>query len=453
MLEKRLEKMELLKTALDKLIEKHKSLKSENEELQDVNDHLFKELEKSDGLKSKNDELQERNERLRSEIEDRELTVKEAAGIIVNLEYEVGQLEIALVDTRPSTAETVTETDTNYLNTSAEGTQPPSSPLQIYRLTRSSPSQKSSTPRLRSRRSMTPRRSATPTMTSKPSATLSSGSYSTRDSLAPDDGGENEDEGKKSDAFMMRAPPSLSVLSESSFPSIYGYPRRSDNEALRKGPRDDTATRQSPEGDADSRTRLAKEYRKARVDQWIQDRYLQPKKTRTPHAPARTDGQQTSFGEALPPATPAAATNDDEDDMDIWRVSPAKAAPARKARKSPKPHPEELDGPSFAGPIFGTNFLPPVEGTPGLAWTYEPPPPPPPAAVPRPHTADAVVTWAPLALPHAQADGTAEDAHAATATQLSGHGRRGSGIVGFGRKVSLKVKKRFGRRESDCPAG
>lgn len=451
----------MLKTALDKLIEKHKALKSENEELQDVNEHLLEELEKTEELKSENDELREKNEQLRSEIEDREQTVKEAAGIIVNLEYEVGQLEIALVDTRPSTAETATETDTNYLNTSAEGTQPPSSPLQIYQLTQSSPDRKSSTPRLRSRRSMTPRRSATPTLKSKPSVASSSVSYSTRDSVAPGGDDEDDDEGARSDVFTMGPPPSLSALSESSFRSIYGSPRRSINEALRKEPRDDAATPKKTESDAESKARLAKEHRKARVDQWIQDRYLQPKKTRTPHTPARLDGQHTSTAEPSQTVPPAAPTNDDEDnDVNIWRVPPAKATPARKPRKSPQPDPEDLEGPSFAGPIFGTNFLPAVEGTPRLAWTYEPgppPPPPPPADVPRPHTADAVVTWAPLALPHAQMDGTPEGARVAaadaTATQQSGHGRRNSAIVGFGRRISLRVKKRFGRRESDCPSG
>jgi len=449
MLEKRLERTEMLKTALDNLIEKHKSLKSENEELQDVNEHLLEELEKTEELKSENDELREKNEQLRSEIEDRERTVKEAAGIIVNLEYEVGQLEIALVDTRPSTAETATETDTNYLNTSAEGTQPPSSPLQIYQLTQSSPDRKSSTPRLRSRRSMTPRRSATPTLKSKPSVASSSVTYSTRDSVAPGGDDEDEDEGARSDIFTMEPPPSLSVLSESSFRSIYGSPRRSNNEALRKEPRDDTPTQKKPESDAESRARLAKEHRKARVDQWIQDRYLQPKKARTPHTPTRTDRQHTSTTEPSQTAPPAVITYNDEDDVDMWGVTSA-----RKPRKSTQPAPEDLEGPSFAGPIFGTNFLPPVEGTPGLAWTYEPPPP---AAASRPHTADPVVTWAPLALPYAQADGSAEGARVATAdataTQQSGHGRSNSAIVGLGRRISLKVKKRFGRRESDCPSG
>lgn len=456
MLEKRLEKMELLKTALDKLIEKHKSLKSKNEELQDVNEHLLEDLDKSERLKDKNNELQEENEQLRGEIEDREQTVKEAASIIVNLEYEVGQLEIALVDTRPSTAETATETDTNYLNTSAEGTQAPSSPLQTYRLTRSSSDRKSSTPRLRSRRSMIPRRGETSTIKSRPSFTLSSVSYSTRRSLATGGDGEDEDDGLRADPFTMKAPPSLSVLSESSFRSIYGSPRRPNHEVLSKDSRDDTASKKGPEDEAESNARRAKEHRKARVDEWIQDRYMQPKKTRTLQAPARTDGQHDSTNEALQPTTPLAAPNDDEDELDIWRVSPAKATPTRKSHKCPNPTPEDTEGPSFAGPIFGTNFVPPVEGTPRLAWTYEPPPPPPPpqpAHIPRPHTADAVVMWAPLASPHAQTDGSAEGALAATATLQPGHGRRGSGIVGFGRRVSLKVKKTFGRRESNGPAG
>ena len=452
MLEKRLERMELLKTALENLVEKNKALKSDNDELQDVNERLLGELEKIEALKSKHDELQEKNEQLRSEIEDREQTVKEAAGIIVNLEYEVGQLEIALVDTRPSTAETATETDTNYLNTSAEGTQPPSSPLQIYHLTRSTTDQKSSTPRLRSRRSMTPRRNGTPTITSKPSATLSSVSYSTRDSLAPNDEGKDDaDEDMISDTFTMRAPPSLSVLSESSFRSIYASPRRSNKEASDKGPGENAAHNKSPEDEHERRTRRANAERKARVDQWIQDRHLQPKKHRTSHAPAHTDGQPSSMGEVSQTPTPVAAIANDEADMDIWRVSPPKA---RKTRNFPTPAPEDLESPSFAGPIFGTNFLPPVEDTRGLAWTYEPPPrPTPPAAVPRPHTADAVVRWAPLAPPQAQADGGAEDTHGTNAAQQAGHERRGSAILGFGRRVSLKVKKRFGRRGSDCPTG
>lgn len=456
MLEKRLERVELLKTAFEKLNEKYKTLKSENEELQDVNEHLLEELEKCEALKSKNGELQENNEQLRSEIEDREQTVKEAAGIIVSLEYEVGQLEIALVDTRPSTAETATETDTNYLNTSAEETQPPSSPLQIYRLARSTSDQKSSSPRLRSRRSMTPRRSGIQTRESNASATLSSVSYLTRDSVAPNDDSENE-EGRISDTFTMRGPPSLSVLSESSFPSIYGSPRRPENEASSKGRKADTASKKKPENDSERNTRLATAHRKARVDQWIQDRSLQPKKRRPAQAPARADSQHTSIDMVLQPTAPVAAASDghEEEDVDIWRVSPTKPAPARKAHKSPTPVPDDLEGPSFAGPIFGTNFLPAVEGSPRLPWTYERPqlPPPSAAVVARPHTADAAVRWAPLALPQAQADGNVEEADVATATQRPGHGRRGSAIVGFGRRVSLKVKMRFARRGSEGLAG
>lgn len=456
MLEKRLEKVELLKTAFEKLKEKNKTLKSENEKLQDVNEHLLEELEKCEALKSMYGELQEKNEQLRNEIEDREQTVKEAAGIIVSLEYEVGQLEIALVDTRPSTAETATETDTNYLNTSAEESQPPWSPLQIYRLAGSTSDQKSSSPRLRSRPSTKPRRSGLPTRESNASATLSSVSYSMRDSVAAEDDGEDEEEGMISDTFTMRGSPSLSVLSESSFPSIYGSPRRPDNEASRKGRKAEPASKKKPENDSERKTRLANAHRKARVDQWIQDRYLQPKKRRPAQAPARADSQHTSIDKVLQPTAPtAAASDDDEEDVDIWRVSPTKPAPARKGRKSPTPAPDDLEGPSFAGPIFGTNFLPSVEGSPRLPWTYEAPPLPPPSAavVTRPHTADAVVRWAPLALPQTQADGNAEEANVATATQRPVHGRRGSAIVGFGRRVSLKVKMRFARRGSEGVAG
>ena len=267
MLEKRLERMGLFKSALEGLVEKNKKLKAANEALKETNEGLLDDLET---LKNENEDLQERNDDLRKEAEERDETVKEAVGIIADLEHEVGHLEGVLVDTRPSTA-------------------PPSSP---------------------------------------------------------------------------------------------------------------------------------------------------------PHSNRAT------------PTTPSEGASDDGDDVDIWIDSPMKKlAAARRARKLPSEGTKDTEGPSFGGPIFNNTFLPPRENTPRTTRIYAAPPlSSPPAASPRAHTADAEEIWRPSALPQAQTSGNAEGFRGPTATQKPTRSRRCSALLGFGRKVSLKVRKRFGRKGSDCPS-
>ncbi|MCJ1301834.1 hypothetical protein MMC08_004635 [Hypocenomyce scalaris] len=78
-------------------------------------------LEKLETLETENRELQDINEELLRELEKRDQAVHEAVGIICDLEDKSERLELAMVDTRPPTAMPDTEQSTDVCN-------PPSSP-------------------------------------------------------------------------------------------------------------------------------------------------------------------------------------------------------------------------------------------------------------------------------------------------------------------------------------
>ncbi len=323
--------MDSLKSALEKIIEKNKLLKSENENLQTNNERLLEELDKTRILESENEQLKEKSKKLQEELEDRDQTVKEAAGIISDLEYEVGQMEVALVETRPTTA----QTDSDILPKHRVETQQPPPLLPLNSAPPITPERTPSIPTLRSRRTMTPARSS-----------------------------------QNSRTHIRTSPALTRELSRSS------APRQSSPSPKDKGP-----------------------------------------------------------------------SNDHED---IWRMSPPKPSPAAKPRRSLQEPAKGMESPSFAGPIFGNNFLPSSGRTPRTARTYAPPPRPRQHS-PHPHTADAGGRYKSTATPPVGQtyDGPEDFQGVSTATEPPPRHRRASSIISFGRKVSLRVKGGFGRRASE----
>ncbi|KAI9711145.1 MAG: hypothetical protein M1812_007249 [Candelaria pacifica] len=205
-------------TALEEQLERYKTQQTENEELQEVNEQLLAELEK------------------------RDRAVEEAVGIICELEEKVEGLEQKvdglqdqLADTRPSTA----QPDTECFTTDREDSLPPSSPPDFHGLPSMTPVRNMLPTQLPVRNLIdlaAPMMSKTPVR--KPSfLTSNSGSHnalrslyrvgedrrapfapsSTRDSMLSDVRSEK-------DLDYMNSP-RLSVLSESSFLSVYGDKR------------------------------------------------------------------------------------------------------------------------------------------------------------------------------------------------------------------------------------
>jgi len=382
-------------------------------------------------LEAENDELQEINGQLLQELEKRDQAVGEAVGLICELENKVERLEIALVDTRPSTA----QPDTDYLSTDAGGTESASSPPQTNQATPRTPDRKPSPPKLQSRPSITPavssklmslatlQTSRTPIRTPSflndkvSSASALRSLYLAEDNQSnvtfsftsgPRPGSllskDDDAQGPGSDTYTLNSP-RLSVLSESSFLSVYGSPKGFDSENMK-----DELSEVKPieEGfdESESRSSLKKQQRNARVDQWIQDRDTPSKASRTTRPHAGLDGQYSSIGEVL-------QTRPHLTDEEIWRASPQKGLAEHSSRKKHQRQVKVFESPSFGGPIFGTHVLPPtpdtlsadnqdsynpstpgtiaekslLDGTPGPARTYA-------ALLPRhrPHTADGVGT-------------------------------------------------------------
>ncbi|KAI9765577.1 MAG: hypothetical protein M1840_007266 [Geoglossum simile] len=386
---------------------------------------LEEQLEQSKELETENEELQEVNEQLLLELEKRDKAVEEAVGIICELEEKVEKLEEELMtETRPSTA----QPDTDYLTTEPEESAPPSSPPGT-----GNPKAPATPPPAASISKKNPSR---PGITKTSSSKLidvstpyhrnpPASAYRTPSFLTGEDSKSAGalrslylagEEGKGSYSFLTLsrrasgmsrdAPgspdpngdgmdsPRLSVLSESSFLSVYGDTRRldlnADDEPIGGYYEEEKGDDQF--GGAEDGVRQSnKQTRVARVEKWIDDRA-------TPSKPSRVSygrGQFLSIGDVLHNRLHLV------DDGKFYRSSPQRESPtfsmreerSRKENIEPmgmtdeiifgKNSPLQARGETFeppgcedeqrsenivpngmmSGTIFGQNLLPPTPDT------------------------------------------------------------------------------------------
>ncbi|KAI9777597.1 MAG: hypothetical protein M1839_008651 [Geoglossum umbratile] len=340
---------------------------------------LEEQLEQAKELEAENEELQEVNEQLLLELEKRDKAIEEAVGIICELEEKVERLEEDMMtETRPSTA----QPDTDYFTTEPDESVPSSSPpgtgngeapaTPPASLLKKGPSKPGTTKTASSRLVdvSTPHRPNPPASTyrtpsflngedSKSAGALRSlylageegrGSYSfltlsrRTSGISRDAPGSPDPNGDGMDS------PRLSVLSESSFLSVYGDTRHLDLDADGEtiGEDNDEGKNDDRLGDTEDGVRHSnKQARAARVEKWIDDRA-------TPSKPSRVSygrGQFLSIGDVLHNRSHLA------DDENFSRSSPQGEASAFSTRKE-RPRKENIEPMSTTGgTVFGQDSL------------------------------------------------------------------------------------------------
>ncbi|KAH0537254.1 hypothetical protein FGG08_005956 [Glutinoglossum americanum] len=293
---------------------------------------LEEQLEQAKELEKENEELQEVNEQLLQELEKRDRAVEEAVGIICELEEKVERLEEELAtETRPSTA----QPDTDYFTTEADESVPSSSPpgtgnreapatpppAKMLRKTPSKPGMiKTASSRLID--ISTPHRPNVPASAYRtPSFLTGEDSKSAGALRSLYLAGENEGRSTYSFLTLSRrasgvsrdAPgspdpngdgmdsPRLSVLSESSFLSVYGDTRRLDLDISDEPTRDENedGKEDSRRGETEDNGRpSSKQIKAARIEKWMDDRATPSKPSRASYGNG-SKGQFLSIGDVL----------------------------------------------------------------------------------------------------------------------------------------------------------
>ncbi|KAI9666837.1 MAG: hypothetical protein M1829_005640 [Trizodia sp. TS-e1964] len=341
---------------------------------------LEERLEQTLALESQNEELQEMNETLVEELAKRDRAVEEAVAIICQLEERLERMEERMINTRPSTA----QPDTEYFTTDAEETIPPSSPPETQRPktpTRSRPGI-SSNVSSRLIDLATPQRPAAKTTARAPSFLTSdkAGSAGALRSLYL--AGENESVfslkslsrqaskishegaawGVEEDDNRLAGleSPSLSILSESSFLSVYGERRRQERDRSALSHINEVATPSqgpNPRPSTEAENQGENTAKASRVEKWMDDRTIPNKTIRTsPGRIRRRDGQFVSINDVLHHQTPLA-----QEDSQI-RGSPRREMAAFVARQEDhRTGRKNITAPS--GSLFGQELLPPTPDT------------------------------------------------------------------------------------------
>jgi hypothetical protein len=301
-------------------------------------------------LAEENTQLRETNNRLSHEVRKTQLAVDEAVAIICEHEEKLADLGI-IQDTRPSTARPGDAgTDTPARPSSRSGPVTPTRFEVPHRGSSKRATQSVEPSRHRSATSKTSKQSKrTPSFLRE-----SNGSSSALRSLYLTD--ENKSKGAfsvmsmtgsmflREDAdpeTMTLDSPRLSVLSESSFMSVYGSPKHLDLNDGRPG-RDDIIFSDTP-------------MKNQRVHQWINSREALVDPGRRSTSISTTNGAvaPSKVTEQESDAAPAPVVS--KDPRDAHQAAPA---PQIKTRK-----PYKMDSPSLAGPIFGHDILPPTPDT------------------------------------------------------------------------------------------
>ena len=326
-------------------------------------------LQKAEELEVRNEELQHINEDLLQELEKRDAAVEEAVSLICELEAKVEQLELhKTVNTISSSpraggaaeekAQSTSQTSQGSQTNDSEERRPRSSNRQRsnsrnpipYRTPSFLRDDKSSTSALRSLYRNGERFTANnPSLLSlrRPGSMFSQDEY--QDTM---DG----------DTFSLN-PRRLSLLSESSFVSVYG---KKESAALsREGGLDDTSLDKAKDGLPQGQS-----LQEGRVQEWVESR-------NQPSTPSKKSTSRSSKNEALSSigevlhASPLKPTRE----IVSYQTDPMDRSPRRDgvASRSVKQGWESAPsyGSSLAGPIFGSGMLPPTPGTMSTATLGE----------------------------------------------------------------------------------
>jgi hypothetical protein len=319
---------------------------------------LEERIESMAALVEENTQLREANDRLSREVQKTQQAVDEAVAIICDHEEKLADLGLIDDDTRPSTARPDNVASEKPVSPQSNGVGASMTPTKFEVPDRGSSKRAIHSGESRGRRSATPRISKSSRRT-RSFLRESSGSTSALRSIYLID--ENKSKGAFSvmsmtgSMFLREDPdpetmtmdsPRLSVLSESSFMSVYGSPKHLDLNDGRPG-RDDIIFSDTP-------------LKNQRVHQWIKSRE------------GLTDDVRRSTSISTTNETEAAPKGVSEPEND--------AAPAPNVPKLPKelpeahqtpivhkakiPKPYKMDSPSLAGPIFSRDAaLPPTPDT------------------------------------------------------------------------------------------
>ncbi|KAI9814590.1 MAG: hypothetical protein M1827_003146 [Pycnora praestabilis] len=342
---------------------------------------LEEQLEKAKVVEEQSAELQDVNDRLLAELEKRDQAVEEAVGIICALEEKVERLEERLVDTRPSTA----MQDTDYFTTDSEDIVPQSSPPQLVAVRRDMPlgfdilkqSQNNASQSLTTSSYLidlaTPKTSKTPIRTPSFLRSEKSGSAGALRSLYLAEENDSRSifnpgtlprggstlgrdratcQGSPDLGTDILGSPRLSVLSESSFLSVYGDRKKPDfdlQKAVELSHDNFSITvGQSKEQEERKMKVLSK------VDKWMEDR----------DTPSKVGGGTLSQASSKETLSSVRDVLQDPsyllDDSKILRRSPRKGK--LDFNRHRKQH-EAIVSPSLGGPIFGQDLMPPTPDT------------------------------------------------------------------------------------------
>lgn len=326
-------------------------------------------VERAQMVEDEHKELLRINSQLVEELEKRDKAVEEAMDIICELEDKVAELDEKNNHTRPSTA----NADSGYAGTETQEHEPPSSPPELNAQPKTPhlrPAVQASTASqklqgmLNGQTPARPKREPSILSQQKPSThALRSVYLESAQKLHPVKSFQSllSRQESRTEEDDILSSPRLSVLSESSFPSIYSPKHMSPDRYPWEDAVDETA---SGHGSQDHRRHDSIK----RVSQWMTDRDIEsatPSKSNnlsTPLADGVDDGVSTQAHrqpqdghyQSLNDALVSAATKSPDLLQETSAVKQSATRP-RKQRPSQQHRPT-----AFAGPIFGEPMLPPT---------------------------------------------------------------------------------------------
>ncbi|KAK3707944.1 hypothetical protein LTR37_011796 [Vermiconidia calcicola] len=320
--------------------------------LQDQIDAMRMQAERAEQLEQEHAELLRINTQLVEELEKRDRAVEEAMDIICELEDKITDMEERNSNTRPSTA----NADSGYAGTDTHEQAPPSSPPKPTRMPK--------TPHTPAR----PRREPNILSQKKPSTlALRSVYLETAQSLHPVKSFNSlltRQESRVDEDEAVLDSPRLSVLSESSFPSIYSPKGKISPDRFAWESGDDAAMSPTYEPSPHLRQDSIK-----RVSQWMENDETPSKSNKIspplPHASEderlsspskRTDDTNhfPSIAKTLLRGSITSVRPSIEVEDGVSYIKPYPVRPhTRSSGKPPRPD-------SFAGAMFGEPLLPPT---------------------------------------------------------------------------------------------
>ncbi|KAI4172617.1 MAG: hypothetical protein LQ343_003464 [Gyalolechia ehrenbergii] len=330
---------------------------------------------KAEEVESQNEELRQVNDDLLQELEKRDAAVQEAVTLICDLEARIDQLEKEQSSNGRSS--TTPANDTNYASAqSPKPPEPPTTPLPSYgspRVTSSTPDSKGRhTPgagrTYKDRQDDLLVRSPTFLRDANPSTSALRGLFVNQDESLTAKGfrldkpstrslrragsflSQDEDpEIPDGDAFSLN-PRRLSLLSESSFVSVYGP----NKEKITPSTANSGATKVSSTQEQETSFTRKLTPQEGRIRSWIDSKDHPSSSNKRPVQGVKSD-TFSSIGTVLGP-------NQLRPRDTLTSVSPT---PSRRQRQDVVPQPLERTSqkPSLVGPTFGPDVLPPTPGT------------------------------------------------------------------------------------------